>query len=486
MTASWSLSSTDSAQTGALTAVEWYAYNEENDAFLSQGTISSTATSGTFTVPLPAGFVGAFGVEVEAVNATTSFYGEAYAYSTAPRLFLNPSSSTFTPGSTISITPEAYGAGSLTGATITYQVWASYDLGESYGSYGLVESGSVANNTAFTIAVPSGSAPGYYYIYAYLGSPSSGTVASAETEIDQAWGYYVTVGVNTASSYSDGSYRPGQTLTIAYQITPYGNAPLPLLYTFYVSLDGTQVYNEISSPSSSGTFQMTIPSGYPSGIVFLEVELAGTYLYGNSCDGGYCYGETALTINAHPSVLSMEVGGNSGITVGWLILLIVILVLAVLLALLIRHKKRSPPSSGGASTTTPMSPPAPAPSGTGAQEWSEPPPSQPPMPTPPPGRHLDPRPPSWVEPFPPFSFRSSSTGRGALLGGRWSGSGNEGLSQRPDRARRAHQPGAHRSRRFRGPRPRPPPGTRPDDGLPPQGSPAGRGHSPRALPGSAW
>ncbi|HLM91330.1 MAG TPA: hypothetical protein VK424_04680 [Thermoplasmata archaeon] len=384
VTATWSLSSTNTAQTGTLTAVGWYAYNEQTDAFLAQGMISSTASTGTFNVALPTGFVGPFVVEVYAVNATTSFYGEAYGYSTTPRLFLNPSSTTFTPGSTVTITAEAYGDAALTGATITYQVWASFDLGRNYGNYGIVETGTVANNTAFTIAVPSSAAPGYYEVYGYLGSTASGIVASDELEIDQVWGYYVTLGVNTASSYSDGSYQPGQTLTVAFQITPYGNAPLPVLYTFYVDLNGAQIYDQLSSASTSGTFQITIPSGQPSGIAFLELELDGTYLSGNSCGSGYCYGETAITINAHPSVLSMEVGGNSGITVGWLILLIVILVVAVVLALLIRRKK-TPPSSGGASTTTPMSPPAPAPSGTGAQEWSEPAPNQPPMPTPPPG-----------------------------------------------------------------------------------------------------
>ena len=374
VTATWSVGSTDSATTGPITAEGWIAENEATGAFLAQGVITSTASTGTFTVPLPTGFVGSFYVVVYATNATTSFYGEAYGASTAPQLFLNPSSSTFTPGSTVSVTAVAYGDGSLTGATISYQVWAYYVLGENYGEDGIVETGTVANNSAFTISVPSTAAPGEYYVVAYLGSSGSGTVASAQAYLDQAWGYFVAVGVSTPSSYSDGSYQPGQTLTITYQITPYGNAPLPVLYTFEVELYGSQVYDQISTPSTSGSFQITIPSGQPSGTIFLELYLVGTYLEGNSCYGGYCEGETAITVNAHPSVLSMEVGSNSGITVGWLILLVVILVVAVILALLIRRRKTPPQMSGGASTTTPMPPPAPAPKGSGAQEWSESPP----------------------------------------------------------------------------------------------------------------
>jgi hypothetical protein len=389
ISATWSLSSTNSAETGAVAAVSWYLYGTDY-GFLAQGAITGTASTGTLTVSLPSGYVGEFTLEIVAANATTAFYGEVDGYVSTPVLTLNPSSTTFSPGSTITIEAQAWGDGSLTSPAISYQIYAEFGNDyTSYGEGGVVGSGTVANGSSITINVPSSGAPSEYEVYAYLGSTSAGTVASANLDLEQSWGYNVFLGVTTASSYSDGSYQPGQTVTISYSIVAYGNAPLPVLYTFTIGLEGTQVSNLISTTSTSGSFQLTIPSGWQTGVAILEMELVGTYLYGNSCYGGYCEGMTAITINAHPAALSMEIGAGSGLTVGWLILLIIVLVLFVVLLVLILRKRKMPPSGGSPPVTTPMNPPAPAPSGPSAAAWQEPPPpasdGQPPMPSPPPG-----------------------------------------------------------------------------------------------------
>ncbi|MCI4372571.1 MAG: hypothetical protein L3K02_02865 [Thermoplasmata archaeon] len=388
ITATWAINPTNPSA-GTVDAVAWYIYGLAGD-FLGQGPISSTANTGTLTVTLPAGYTGPFTLEIFASNATESFEGQVSAIIVLPSLFLTPSSTTFTPGATETIMAQAWGDSGLTAPVITYEVYAEYGLGYTgYGGGGMVASGTVTNGSSFTINVPSTGAPDRYYVYAYLSS-AAGTAATATLNVYQSWGYNVFVGVTTASSYSDGSYQPGQTVTVSYSIVPYGNAPLPTFYQFAIYLYGTQISSLISTPSTSGTVQVTIPSGWQTGLALLEVELEGTYLAGNSCGNGFCYGETGITINAHPSALSMEIGAGSGLTVGWLILLIIIIVVLVVLVLLIRRKKASPPS-GGTSVTTPMNPPAPAPTGPGAAAWQEPsspPPAtdgQPPMPSPPPG-----------------------------------------------------------------------------------------------------
>lgn len=387
ITATWSINPTN-ATAGTVQAVQYYIYGNNGD-FLGQGPISSTASTGTIAVTLPSGYTGEFSVLVFASNATQSFEGQVTGVVVPPALYLTPSGTTFTPGATVTVEAQAWGDASVSSPTITYQVYAEYGLGYTgFGGSGLVASGTVANGSSFSVVVPSTGAPNRYYIDAYLSSATSGTLASSVLDLYQSWGYSVYVGVSTPSRYSDGSYQPGQTITVTYQIVPYGNAPLPTLYTFDVFMYGTQISSMISTPSTSGSVQLTIPSGWPTGVVFLEVELQGTYLYGNSCYGGYCFGETAITVNAHPSALSMEIGAGSGLTVGWLILLILILVVLVVLVLLIRRKRSFPPS-GGTTLTTPMNPPAPAPSGPAAAPWQEPssPASdgQPPMPSPPPG-----------------------------------------------------------------------------------------------------
>jgi hypothetical protein len=388
VTATWTVSSTDSGSTGPITANQWYLYGEYQ-GLLSQGVITSTASSGTLPLTFPSGFTGEFYLEVGASNATELFYGEVAGYVMAPTLTLTPSSTTFTPGSTVTVEAQAWGANSLTDPVISYQIYADYGNGyTSYGEGGSVGTGTVANGSSISIAVPSTGAPSEYWVYAYLGS-SAGTVSSAYLTLNQSWGYNIFLGVTTQSSYSDGSYQPGQTVTVAFSIAPYGNAPLPVLYTFVVGVLGTQLSQVVTTTSTSGTFQFTIPSGWQTGVAILQAKLTGTYLYGNSCTGGFCAGMTAITINAHPSALSMELGAGSGLTVGWLILLIIVIVLFLVTLVLIRRRKSSPPPSGAAPVTTPMNPPAPAPSQPAAQQWQESPPpsgeSQPPMPTPPPG-----------------------------------------------------------------------------------------------------
>ncbi len=394
ITATWTLNS-NSTRTGPLTATEWYDYADATGYFLGQGTISSTASTGTIALSLPSGFIGGFTIEVLAANATSAFAGEASAVVETPTLALNPSSTAFSPGQSISITAIDWGASALgSGAAITYQVYAEYGY-PNYGGHGLVASGTVANDSSFTISVPSSGAPSSYEIYAYLGSPAAGTVASAVLTLNQSFGYNVIVGVSTLSKYSDGSFQPGETISVTYQISPYGNAPLPVVYTFHVALAGTQLGGLVSTTSTSGSFPLTIPSSWPSGIVFIEIVLNGTYLTGNSCFEGTCSGMTAITVNANPSVLSLDLSPGTGLTLGWLILfLIILLVVIVGLVLWVRHRRShspAPPPSGGtppANVTEPMSPPAPAPSTPAAAEWKEPPApeeGQPPLPTPPPG-----------------------------------------------------------------------------------------------------
>jgi len=392
ITATWTLTSTNATQTGTVAAVAWYLYSDATGNFLGQGTITSTATTGTLPVTLPAGFTGEFTIEVIASNATSSFYGYVSAVVQSPTLALNPNSITFAPGTSVTVTAVAWGDGSIGNAVITYQVYAIFAQGYfGYGGGGYTTTGTVGNGSSFTINVPSTGAPSSYEIYAYLASSTAGTVASAYLQLTQSWGYNVWVGIGTQSHYSDGSFQPGQTITVNYQITPYGNAPLPVLYSFDVYLYSSQIGSMITTTSTSGSFQFTIPSNQPSGIIFLEVELTGAYLQGNSCDNGYCYGETALMVNANPSVLAEDLSPGSGLTVGWLILFVIIAIVAIVgVVLYIRHRRHAQPPSGGggAATTTPMTPPAPAPSTPGATEWKAPPPAsdgQPPLPTPPPG-----------------------------------------------------------------------------------------------------
>ncbi len=386
LSATWTLGSTNPTSTGTLTATYWYLEGVQTETTLAWGSIGSTASTGTVSTPFPSGFVGEFELYVYASNATDQFYGYAYGYVAAPSLTINMPAF-YSAGATLSVEVSSYGVPSGGDWTIGYDVWGEYE--SSTGSYqggGLVATGTVANGSSFSISVPSANPPAYYEVEAWLDSPTQGLVASQTAYSDIVSGYGLLLGIQTTSKYSDGSFQPGETVTFSYSITSYGAVTLPAVFSYYVYLYDTPYSLVLQGNSPSGTFQVTIPSNEPAGVVEVEMELYGTGLNGPTCyDNDYCYGWTLLTVNPTPSALEMYVGGaGTGLTVGWLILLIVIIVVAVIAVVLaLRHRR--PPTSSSSST---MPPPAPAPSTSAPPEWKEPAPSDansPPMPTPPPG-----------------------------------------------------------------------------------------------------
>ena len=396
--ANWSLGTTN-ASVGTLHAVQWGIITLDG-ALASTGTINSTASTGMLTLTLPSGYLGDFYVFVVASNGSALFEGLAAGEVALPILLLAAPSTYFTGGQTLSF-PVELSPTATPGSVIYYNItgyWYSFPA-DIETAEAVVAVGTVADGGAITFAVPSNSPATWYEVEAWAQSPANGVYATAETEVELETGFAVLVGVSTPSSYSDGSFQPGQTIQVTWSLSPLSSVPLPGQYTLYLYLGDTLVEPVWTSTASSGTISLTIPSNTPSGLVYLDLYVYAPGLYGPNCDSYYsdCYGESGITVNAHPSVLSMDLGAGSGLTVGWLILLIVILVVAVLLVLLIR--RRPPTTSSGptySATTGSIPPAAPPPSTAPATEWKEPgapsaPPSSPsgdappPLPTPPSG-----------------------------------------------------------------------------------------------------
>jgi hypothetical protein len=394
--ANWTLGSSNASAVGGLVATQWVLVT--TGGFASTGPISSTASTGMIEVPLPAGYVGEFVVVVVAANVSGDYLGAGIGYAEQPTLLLSvPGDSWYVPGQTLSF-PVQLTPGPLAGTTIYYNItgeWWSYAVDQEL-SEGIVAVGTVSSSGMVSFTVPVSNPATQYSIEVWAQSPTAGFYASAGAEVFLATGYQVLLGVTTASSYSDGSYQPGQTIQVSWSLSPLGTAPLPGYYAIYLDLGDTPVTPYWETTSSSGTVSVTIPSNTPSGTVDLYMYVYANGVYGPDCSNGYeCYGDSGIVVNDHPSVLSEELGAGSGITVGWLILLIVILVVAVILVLLIR-RGRAPkgPKPAYATPAGSIGPPAPAPSTPPAAQWNEPtptPPSAPatdappPLPTPPEG-----------------------------------------------------------------------------------------------------
>ncbi|MGI0070826.1 MAG: hypothetical protein ACRECT_01945 [Thermoplasmata archaeon] len=375
VTANWVLGSTDPTTTGPLTAFQWQLYSGVGTTLLGTGPISSTQSSGAVQIPLPAGYLGEFSVYVLANNSTTTFTGLTVGYAVEPTLGITGGGAYFQAGSTLSYA-VAVSPSPLPGTTIYYNItgeWGSVTA-RTLTAVAVVAVGSVGSAGTISYTVPANNPATYYFVDAWAQSPSAGIYSTATAAAELANGYSLQVGVATLSSYSDGSYQPGQTISVSWALSALGPLPPAVAYEVELYFGYGFVGGTWSTSASSGTLSVTIPSNAPSGQLYVEVVVYADGVYGPYCStGNYCYSETGIMVNAHPSVLSYELGAGSGLTVGWLILLVLLIVVALVLFLALR-RGRAPksPVPMAPATTTSMSPPSPPPSTPPAEEWREP------------------------------------------------------------------------------------------------------------------
>ncbi len=361
-TLTWSVASANVTATGPYSVRVWEEIYLTNDSLAGIGNITSTASSGTFTVPIPLNYTGEIEVLVVATNATNSADAEAVAYVSPPQLSLEASPSTYVPGNTITVSVTTEGS-VFSGATLWYRALDDRDT--------VVASGTVSND-AVSFTVPSSAASTSYEFLVWAQAPGLGMFAQGTVEATELDSYSVFAGIVTPSSYADGSYQPGQTIQVSYHLVALGIAPAASALAVTAYFDSVEV-RAFTAHASSGTFSFTIPSYTPSGSQALVVDAAPT---APGCLLGCSYSTTVgVNVQASPSALSYELGAGSGFTVGLLVLLIVVLVVGSLVYFALR--RRQPPAtmvmspSGGTGSPPAGSPP----------EWKE---SSPPSsPTPP-------------------------------------------------------------------------------------------------------
>jgi hypothetical protein len=387
-TGSWTISTTNKAVTGTITAESWAVYNDNDDnTVYATGTIGGTAQSGTFTFAITSAMVGqTLYALVVAGNTTTNFAGVALAYVVLPSLIVNPSSNYYTAGASDSVSALLNGPGGASAGTVLS--WTAG--GEWYYSTDAgIASGTVSNGGSFNVPVPATNPPNEIVVNVWATNDGI-VIASTSTTLTLETGYQVLLGVATVSSYSDGSFQPGQTVSLSYKVAPIDGTPLPQVFSFVLTAPSYTFQQNVNNVGPSGTIAFTIPSNAPAGQLVLDLRVASGALIAGPCvPAGACQGATSLLVNPNPSVLNLELGAGSGLTVGWLILLVLLIVVAIALFLVMRRRGGSARSSGGnAPMTTPLNPPAPAPSTPPASEWKESPPpgssdsSPPPLPPP--------------------------------------------------------------------------------------------------------
>ena len=327
--------------------------------------------SGTINFTAPMNYTGGLDLSITAHNESSVIAAVSGVEVLPADLVVIPSEAVYQPGDTVRFTVETYGS-LFAKATIFETVRSS--------SGATLSSGVVVNDT-FSITLPSGVVPPYVEAIVTAETASLGVFASSEFDIYESEGAILNVGISTVSQYSDGSFQPGQTVTVTWSESNYGPGQPAMSYWVYL-WNANGWFSEqaplavVLTSATSGTFSYTIPSGSTAGAESLWVSLSPAVPCVNYC---YASGQVTFQVNPSPSALNYELGAGSGITVGWLILLLAIVVVAVLLVLLIRRGRapKSPPAAEwkepeAAATSGTAAPPPPPPA-----DGSPPPPPPP-------------------------------------------------------------------------------------------------------------
>ncbi len=354
----WTLGGGNSSVVAGWSIDYWEVVGDTGSGFLLVHTVAGTsASSGSFTFTVPTNYLGEIVGVVVASNATAETEAVAVADATPGEIELAPSELTYAPGDTISIGVATQGA-ALAGATL----WATItnDLGGSV--YNAAVSGG-----SLSISVPSTAPPTSYTVTVIAQTASGGTLASASQTLTLALGVDLKLGITTSSNYLDGSYQPGETVTVSYTFVASPTVPLPPTYTVtllpaYSNATGSGQEVVVLS-SASGTFSYRIPSGAPNGLLYVT---ASAQLGGSGCLE-YCSAAGYFTaeVNGNPSSLSYNFG-NSGFSLGALVFVIILLALLVIGLIVWRRRggktmvMHPEPASGSAAASSG------APSGTGS------------------------------------------------------------------------------------------------------------------------
>jgi hypothetical protein len=395
LSASWTLGGASPAAVQGWQADSWYVYDLLSGGLRATGLINTTASSGSFQWAIPAPYQGSVDVDVMAHNATASIYALVSTTVAAPALLLSPSEVYYQPGDTVTVSVGTQGS-IFNGATLFATAVAP--TGTIYWS-GTVTGGS------FSLTLPSAAPPSDLHVSVAAQSAAAGLISTASLYLYAASGYTLVAGVDTPSNYIDGSYQPGQTITLHYTLTALGSYALAQAYhvTVYPAVLGNNLNTQaFDTHAASGTVSYTLPSSLPSGTVLFEivVQLLGCTQY--PCSASTLF---SVPVEAHPPVLGYQIGAGSGVTVGWLILLALIVVVALFVWRGVRGRRRPmmmtplapvSPAGGTEGSSSPKEPGAPVSSTTGGSpaSWQEEggsagrsgaaaPPGSPPLPRPP-------------------------------------------------------------------------------------------------------
>lgn len=295
----------------------------EGDLFM----VANTTTM-SLTVQLPATFDGDVGIAATAYYQDEMLYGWGGIEVVSGGLMLTVNKDTYMPGDELKFTWTVVGP--ISGGALRYRLWAGNTIMET-GTPTFAKTGQIK------VEVPeTDPAWGYGLEMSLMTSTGSFYENWAESYIVEdgsmrAWA--------EKSKYADGSFKPGQTVKIHYEIFNFWTGPLSL-YQFVISSDYDPAEVSVFVTEAKGVIEYVLPADMPSGLLEIDVDLYDP-VRGEWLD----YDTITVSVNNQLSSWDRSIGGMAASDFLIVLLLVVMIIVLIVMPFL---KGRTPKPSAPA------------------------------------------------------------------------------------------------------------------------------------------
>ncbi|MDD1769694.1 MAG: hypothetical protein LUO79_01285 [Methanomassiliicoccales archaeon] len=256
---------------------------------------------------------------------------------------LGASELNFRGGDTVTYTVKV--AGSVGGFLFAYNIWDDVNSPVKNGTLTLDTNGVAT----FTLAIPSTN-PSPSYTARVIADNGAGIVASPDVEIEWLAPYLLNMDVTTGPSATTGSYAPGTTLSIHFEVSKMSTelpdltvveAQVMVFQGAWPLITGPVVAGEINAFSDmKGDLTVVLPKELPNGMYSVMVTANGMQAW------------HAISVSANEAGWQASVGGMSAAD----LLMVILLVIVVIMLLFMIMKKGGAAMAGAPAEPKPVAP----------------------------------------------------------------------------------------------------------------------------------
>ena len=280
--------------------------------------VFSNTTESSIVFDLPANYYGWVGVDAFAWYNGYLIEGFGTATVNLASVVLTAEQTEYRPGDTVQFAWQIVTG--VTAGTLLYEITDQNGVKIATGAPAFAASGT------FSFAVPATNAPTELNAKMWM-TTADGGYAQASATAYMVGDHELMIWVDK-SAYSDGSFKPGDMVTVHYSIGAYEHAQLPS-YRLVVSISYNPIAMDVLLTQPTGTIKVQIPTDAPSADIGIYATLY------DGTDGSYLSSDsTAVTVNAQNSGWDRNIAGMSAVNFTLLVLIIIMILLLIIVPFL--------------------------------------------------------------------------------------------------------------------------------------------------------